>query len=221
MFLLPVVPASSVSPVSLAVSCSPETAALVVMAVQYARLELQAHGMALFLEESKRLRLVLSDQIGQVGLDLVAATWAKQPVELEHGAPVWNKSQPFLFLPCVVRGLMRGVVCFEMLEPGARVFPSRIQMLLDLVNRAVTRLDDELTGRPENEHAVALDDSETVKLTLALERNEWNVSRVARLFGVTRMTVYNRMRRANVPRQRVPKSRKTPTRHKHPTRPAA
>jgi DNA-binding NtrC family response regulator len=40
---------------------------------------------------------------------------------------------------------------------------------------------------------------------LLLDHNEWNVSRVARVLGVTRMTIYNRLRRFAIQRQRVPK----------------
>jgi transcriptional regulator of acetoin/glycerol metabolism len=49
---------------------------------------------------------------------------------------------------------------------------------------------------------------DVAQLQVLLERNEWNVSRVARVVGVTRMTIYNRMRRAGIPRQRIPKTRR-------------
>jgi DNA-binding NtrC family response regulator len=48
---------------------------------------------------------------------------------------------------------------------------------------------------------------EREKLLLLLNRNEWNIARVARLMGVTRRTVYLRLQRYNIPRERVPKSR--------------
>jgi len=44
-----------------------------------------------------------------------------------------------------------------------------------------------------------------LKLLLLLNRNEWNIARVARLMGVTRRTVYLRLQRYNIPRERVPK----------------
>jgi transcriptional regulator of acetoin/glycerol metabolism len=43
---------------------------------------------------------------------------------------------------------------------------------------------------------------------LLLTRNEWNISRVARILNVTRMTVYNRLVRFNIPRERVPKTQR-------------
>jgi transcriptional regulator of acetoin/glycerol metabolism len=40
----------------------------------------------------------------------------------------------------------------------------------------------------------------------ALDRNEWNISKVARVLGVARRTVYLRLERYGIPRKRVPKT---------------
>jgi transcriptional regulator with GAF, ATPase, and Fis domain len=55
-----------------------------------------------------------------------------------------------------------------------------------------------------------VEDMEREKLLLLLNRNEWNIARVARLMGVTRRTVYLRLQRYNIPRERVPKTRLRP-----------
>jgi transcriptional regulator of acetoin/glycerol metabolism len=47
-----------------------------------------------------------------------------------------------------------------------------------------------------------------VALRALLDEHEWNVSRVARLLSVTRMTVYNRLRRLGIARERVSKALK-------------
>jgi transcriptional regulator of acetoin/glycerol metabolism len=52
-----------------------------------------------------------------------------------------------------------------------------------------------------------LGDIQRQKLVLLLERNAWNISRVARLMGVTRRTIYLRLRRYGIPRERVYKGR--------------
>jgi DNA-binding NtrC family response regulator len=54
-------------------------------------------------------------------------------------------------------------------------------------------------------------DIEREKLLLLLNRNEWTIARVARLMGLTRRTVYRRLRDYDIPRERVPK---TPPRKK-------
>jgi transcriptional regulator with GAF, ATPase, and Fis domain len=55
-----------------------------------------------------------------------------------------------------------------------------------------------------------VEDMEREKLLLLLNRNEWNIARVARLMGVTRRTIYLRLQRYNIPRERVPKTRLRP-----------
>ena len=55
-----------------------------------------------------------------------------------------------------------------------------------------------------------IEDMEREKLLLLLNRNEWNIARVARLMGVTRRTIYLRLQRYGIPRERVPKTRLRP-----------
>lgn len=44
------------------------------------------------------------------------------------------------------------------------------------------------------------------QMLVALDRNEWNISKVARVLGVARRTVYLRLERYGIPRKRVPKT---------------
>jgi hypothetical protein len=55
-----------------------------------------------------------------------------------------------------------------------------------------------------------IEDMEREKLLLLLNRNEWNIARVARLMGVTRRTVYLRLQRYGIPRERVARTRLRP-----------
>ena len=55
-----------------------------------------------------------------------------------------------------------------------------------------------------------VEDMEREKLLLLLNRNEWNIARVARLMGVTRRMIYLRLQRYNIPRERVSKGRLRP-----------
>jgi DNA-binding NtrC family response regulator len=52
-----------------------------------------------------------------------------------------------------------------------------------------------------------VEDMEREKLLLLLNRNEWNIARVSRLMGVTRRTIYLRLQRYAIPRERVFKTR--------------
>ena len=51
-------------------------------------------------------------------------------------------------------------------------------------------------------------DAEREQLWLTLQQNEWNIARVARLLGVTRRTVYLRLKRYGIERKKVPKTLK-------------
>lgn len=55
-----------------------------------------------------------------------------------------------------------------------------------------------------------VEDIEREKLLLLLNRNEWNIARVARLMKVTRRTIYLRLQRYKIPRERVRKTRLRP-----------
>jgi len=57
-----------------------------------------------------------------------------------------------------------------------------------------------------------VEDLEREKLLLLLNRNEWNIARVARLMGVTRRTIYLRLQRYNIPRERIRKTQLRPAR---------
>jgi transcriptional regulator of acetoin/glycerol metabolism len=48
---------------------------------------------------------------------------------------------------------------------------------------------------------------EKEKMLLLLDRNEWNIARVARLMNVTRRTIYLRLQRWGIPREKVRKTK--------------
>ena len=55
-----------------------------------------------------------------------------------------------------------------------------------------------------------IDDMAREKLLLLLNRNEWNIARVARLMAVTRRTIYLRLQRYGIPREKVRKTLRRP-----------
>jgi hypothetical protein len=99
----------------------------------------------------------------------------------------------------------------------------RIGKFARVLSRAV-RPEIETRGTVEKEgweaylERTPVPDIEREKLLLLLNRNEWNIARVARLMGVTRRTVYLRLQRYHIPRERI---RKTPLRAKPKPAPAA
>jgi Bacterial regulatory protein, Fis family len=73
---------------------------------------------------------------------------------------------------------------------------------------AALRAARERSARELPEEAIADGEIERFRLVAALERHEWNIARVARLIGVTRRTVYLRLKRYKIDRRRVPKTLK-------------
>jgi hypothetical protein len=68
----------------------------------------------------------------------------------------------------------------------AEMLPAIEQVLVSVIEAA----GDDVNSRREH-------------LLSALESNEWNISRVSRLMGVTRVTIYEWMNRYRIPRKKV------------------
>ena len=84
------------------------------------------------------------------------------------------------------------------------------QMLVRAVRPEADPQARAITGWEAYLERTPVHDIERQKLLLLLDRNEWNIARVARLMGVTRRTIYLRLQRYNIPRERVPKTRLRP-----------
>lgn len=69
--------------------------------------------------------------------------------------------------------------------------------------RGVVELDREAIM----DEAGVIREAEAKSLCMLMEAHGWNLSRVARELGVTRMTIYNRLRRWGLTRKRVSKAR--------------
>jgi DNA-binding NtrC family response regulator len=91
----------------------------------------------------------------------------------------------------------------ERLSKFTRIVAKAIQDSGPVAERGLSRVDAWETYLERT----PVEDMEREKLLLLLNRNEWNIARVSRLMGVTRRTVYLRLQRYNIPRERVPKTR--------------
>jgi transcriptional regulator of acetoin/glycerol metabolism len=91
--------------------------------------------------------------------------------------------------------------------------PGDLQRLVELARglvRGAPRPDPERPPVPDGWESylerTPIREIQRRKLSLLLARNEWNISRVARILGVTRRTIYLRLERYQIPRQRVSKA---------------
>jgi transcriptional regulator with GAF, ATPase, and Fis domain len=190
---------------------------------------------AVFSREGDRVTLFASRGIDQAVLDSVQLTWSRFRDSLEKGETFYVPDRPaerrlpkpdaesvssFVVVP-VLEG--EGLVALLYVDSHDPHFCeshdlTRLTKFSRIVAKAV--LDSDATAeRPARSREDAwetylertpVEDMEREKLLLLLNRNEWNIARVARLMGVTRRTIYLRLQRYNIPRERVPKTRLRP-----------
>ena len=165
---------------------------------------------ALFARRSDgQLALAMSQGVDGPSLDLARGEWDRRG-EAAAGAP-WYGNGPecaYLMLPCVDADALAGVLYLELSPKSRRVPAGHLATFSNIFGRALRAqagLGPPPVAEPEAPVARSVEAARE-NLILLLERHEWNVSRVSRVLGVTRMTVYNRMRRLRVPRQRLRKS---------------
>jgi hypothetical protein len=96
-------------------------------------------------------------------------------------------------LPCVIETAVRALVYLEVAQRCPERLPGHLPVLTGILSTMLKHLgtwDAPANGRD---------------LLSLLEQNEWNVTDVAGLLGVARMTIYNRLRRMRV---KLPKRRR-------------
>lgn len=126
--------------------------------------------------------------------------WRTNRQRVEAGRMV--KGADYALIPLRDDSAIVGVVYLD--RPGA-VDPAEIEASLLTLTKAVTARDhigslsSYLTSLPG-------DELQREQLLAMLDRNEWNISRVARVLGLARRTIYLRMERYGIPRKRVPKT---------------
>jgi hypothetical protein len=156
------------------------------------------------------LSLEASHGLDQKALDISHQEWARATEGLVAGTPSYRQRQEraFLLVPCVDGGLVVGLLYIELGVGCRRVPASHLATFAGILGRALQVRAGVVPSMAPDDGTGAPPDAERENLILLLERNEWNVARVARLLGVTRMTVYNRLRRLKVPRERVRKTQR-------------
>jgi transcriptional regulator with GAF, ATPase, and Fis domain len=186
---------------------------------------------AVFAREADRLELFASRAIDQHVLNGVNETWARHAEGFKRGetfyVPDWAAERripaptvrggpaSFAIVPTFEGDDLIAVLYVDSLDPHfcEEHDLARLQKFSKIIAKAVR---ESTAAGPQPAPADAwetylertpVEDMEREKLLLLLNRNEWNIARVARLMGVTRRTVYLRLQRYNIPRERVPKGR--------------
>jgi hypothetical protein len=191
---------------------------------------------AVFATEGERLALFASKGIDQHVLDSVEAVWGRHRAILQKGETFYvperdgdrrlpkklDRGGPssFAVVPAQGQDGLAALLYVDSVDPHfcAPHDLERMGKFSRIVAKAVGQQAPsvERTSRAEAWETylerTPVEDMEREKLLLLLNRNEWNIARVSRLMGVTRRTIYLRLQRYNIPRERVPKTRLRPAR---------
>lgn len=129
-----------------------------------------------------------------------ASQWREQQRDLVAGKVVHAGSG--VLVPLRDEGTLVGALYLE--EAGAFDEAGVGASLLTLTKAVGSR--DHVENLASYLPAVPADEILREQMLRALDRNEWNISKVARILGVARRTVYLRLERYGIPRKRVPKT---------------
>ena len=183
---------------------------------------------AVFTLDGDRLLLFASRGLDQHALDAAQMVWTTAQQSLRAGVSFYAPEPSALpglralaregpaaltMVPVQQDEALVALLYVDAAEPHFLTNPDRDRLLkfARIVARAVSQTAAPRTNRVEAWESylerTPVEDMEREKLLLLLNRNEWNIARVARLMGVTRRTIYLRLQRHNIPRERVPKSR--------------
>jgi hypothetical protein len=185
---------------------------------------------AVFTLEGSKIRLFASSRVDQSVLDVAGGVWERERDFLEKGNTfyVTDKSADrrvnlddtaiasFAMVPVHDAGSIVALIYIDSADPHF-CEPHDIPRLAKFSRIIAKAVNDATFGRERTRSVeewetylerTPVEDMEREKLLLLLNRNEWNIARVSRLMGVTRRTIYLRLARYNIPREKVRKSRR-------------
>jgi ActR/RegA family two-component response regulator len=152
---------------------------------------------------------ILRPKQGQVeiwmsaGLHLAAAAelpvrWADHAADLQAGRSVIESG--YALFPALRGGEL--VAALYLAQPESLSLP-QAAVFTTAIAEAVAAAESSEVRPPAPQPSPA--EQGRVQLLTLLERTDWNIAEVARLLGVTRRTVYMRLRSFGIERRRVPK----------------
>jgi len=168
---------------------------------------------AIFVREQERMRLFASRNIDQSVLETIARTWADSRVALTQGQLIVDSGARGSSAIVPIRGEERLMGLLYVKTDEARFADDRDRKALIHFARIAAMALSAPPELPIPQVAVELylertatDDVARQQLLVLLEKNEWNIARVARLMSVTRATIYNRIAKLGIERRHVPKA---------------
>ncbi len=158
----------------------------------------QARGGAILRPRQEQADIWLSAGLSLAAVAELPVRWADHREALAAGRPVVEPG--FALLPAMLGEEM--VAALYLAQPeGLAAGDAR------LFGAAIAQAVQAAEASPGARRVPETSPTEEAKLHMLslLERHEWNIAEVARLLGVTRRTVYMRLRSFGIERKRVPK----------------
>ena len=190
---------------------------------------------AVFTSDPDKLTLFASRGIDQHVLDAIQTVWNRFRQGLERGETFYvseRSSDPrlprpedrqgpasFAVVPVFDTDQLVALLYVDSFDPhfSDPNDMERMSRFTRIVAKAVTGIDphrEEARSSTERWETylerTPVQDLEREKLLLLLNRNEWNIARVSRLMGVTRRTIYLRLQRYGIPREKIRKTLRRP-----------
>jgi transcriptional regulator with GAF, ATPase, and Fis domain len=185
---------------------------------------------AVFTLENDRVNLFASRGIDQDVLDAMQGVWHKHKATLERGEAFYVEDRAndkrlskearsagapsFAVVPVFESDRLIALVYLDGRSTrfAADNGVTRLAKLSRIVGKAVADARDGVGRTPRQAledylERTPSEDLEREKLMLLLTRNEWNIARVSRLMNVTRRTIYLRLARFGIARQKIRKTR--------------
>ena len=173
----------------------------------------KARGAAVFSVEGDRLTLFTGRGFEVEAVSTVQAAWTKERTRLDEGTLVHGSDARASY---VIAPLSDGesLVALLYLDVPAGAAWSALDTSsisgfgVAIAQAVIAAAAAPVQPSPVQAYLSQTSDDEIARerLLLLLVQNEWNISRVARLMGVTRRTIYLRLQRHNIVREKVRKT---------------
>ena len=178
----------------------------------------RARCAAVFRLEGRRLSLFASMGLDQHALDLAAADWTSADGALRGGRTIRSAGvvpdgpRTRILAPVRSAAGLAGLLYLDsadadFLDEDAEFrIPKFGAILARALDAPLPPAGEPARGWERDPDRASGDAAERERLLRLLEGNEWNIARVARILQVTRRTIYLRLARYGLPRERVRKS---------------
>jgi len=156
-----------------------------------------ARSASLWEVEDSTPALRLSSSLDAAGISATLKAWREARWVLETGTP-WT-SEATLVVPAPVDGVVYLVTLDGLADPEG-VDKETVSSYARVAAKAFRH------GGGHEVPARDINDVKREELIALLNREEWNLARVARLSRISRQTLYKRLARLSIPRERVYRS---------------